>query len=311
MVDANLRQAITRKHFTTPPPINCNDDLVEHSSRIITISSYTRCISQECLLMPEVFDCFLDSGNDYRRIYRDISEMGRRMRTLIGSFPKQFLGIYDVSADAGLVWLSTARRTLAISASDKIIMLHRPLLLQAFRTSAFSDVRQTCLSAAVTIFREHEHMATAAEETLSIWTQSAFCTTATVVLGLELLYGQTGLGSRQDEYLAMLERASDRLQNRRCDTMATKCAKLIHALIAAHDELAVSEQLSSASERMRMADQLIHDQRLLSQVISVAAPENDQVADVLSCNWTCHDISQDECAFDFDIWYHQIFTEFS
>ncbi|KAJ6779818.1 hypothetical protein PWT90_01510 [Aphanocladium album] len=308
-IELENAKAITRKHFTTPIPINCNDDLVALPENIVTSSSYTRCIAEECLLMPEVFDGFLDMEDDLRRTYRHISEMGKRMKWLISSFPKQFLGNYAVPADMGLVWLPTARRTLAISVSDKIIMLHRPLLLQVFRTSAFPDVKQTCLSAALTILREHAHAASAAHETLSIWTQSAFCTAATVVLGLELLYGEAGADSRHEDYLDLLKDTSERLKKRRCDTMATKCAKLIWALIAAHDELAVSEQLTSANERARMADNLIHDQRLLSQVVSVAAPEINPTSDGLSADWAYPDISQDDYSFDFDIWYNQIFND--
>ncbi|KAJ3497583.1 hypothetical protein NLG97_g1792 [Lecanicillium saksenae] len=285
-----------------------DDDLVSQSEDTITSSSYTRCIAAECLLMPEVFDGFLGSENDHRRIYQHISDMGKRMKSLISSFPKQFLGSCHASADMGLVWLPTARRTLAISVSDKIIMLHRPLLLQAFRTSAFPDVKQTCLSAALTIFREHENTALGTHEILSIWTQSAFCTTATVVLGLELLYGEVGAGSRHEDYLATLKNASERLQTRRCDTMATKCSKLIWALIGAHDELAVSEQLTSANDRTRMADCLIHDQRLLSQVLSVAAPETGPSSDTAPEDWAYSDVYQQGYAFDFDVWYNQIFT---
>ncbi|OAA75940.1 Zn(2)-C6 fungal-type DNA-binding domain protein [Akanthomyces lecanii RCEF 1005] len=199
----------------------------------------------------------------------------------------------------------------SISVADKVVMLHRPLLLQAFRTSALPDVKQTCLSAAVTILLEHGHATSTSEETPSVWTQSAFCTTATVVLGLELLYGQTGPDSKHHGYLTILRDASARLEKRRCDMMAIKCGRLIHAFLEAHDDLAVSEQLTPGRERVHLADNIIRDHRLMSQVVSVEATEADLKSDGLLSNWMLYnDISlgPEQFAFDFDAWYNQIFT---
>ncbi|TQV91592.1 serine carboxypeptidase [Cordyceps javanica] len=308
-------EVITRKHFTTPIPMNCNDDLLEQPENAITISAYTRCVAQECLLMPEVFDGFLSDVDDHRRVYRHVCAMGNRMKALIASFPKPFLGNDSSSSAASdIAWLATARRTLAISVSDKIIMLHRPLLLHAFRTSDFSDVRQTCLSAALTILRENDKAACAVEETLSVWTQSAFCTTAVVVLVLELMYGSAGADSKHEEYILQLQRTSERLEKRRCDAMAAKCAKLIRALIVAHGDLTACELLLSAQDRVQMADQIIQDQRLLSQVISVVAPENEPFTNKTPSLWPFYNDDtqeQEQFGFDFNAWYSEMFAQFS
>lgn len=262
--------------------------------------------------MPEVLDGLADMTSP-NRVYHHLLHMGQRMTGLISSFPKPFLKNCPMGSVSEIPWLLTARRTLAISASDKIIMLHRPLLLPSFRTSAFPKVRDICTSAALTILREHENTTQSNNAILSIWTQSAFCTTATVVLGLALLYRQTTSAAQHEEFRKMLQNTSSILERRRCDSMATKCANLIHALIVA-DAAANAEvgDGDSTEARRKVADKLIQDQSLLSLVISGANSRAVSNTDVFPSAWPLDGQGltpfDDNLVFDFDTWYNQLFT---
>lgn len=86
-----------------------------------------------------------------------------------------------------LSWLPLARASFTISVADKIIMIHRPVLFWFFYIPEFQRTRTTCISAALTILQQHKKI-TEREGTIFLWTHSAVCVTAAVVIGLDLLY---------------------------------------------------------------------------------------------------------------------------
>jgi len=229
--------------FSTDVPSNCDDhDLVEQSDDIATSSSYVRIVAREAMLMTPILDGLgpLTSRKPLPAIYEHILKCDQDMRLLVQQIPSFLLRdveLQEPEASLTVPWIHTARRTLAISAADKIIMMHRPVLFYAFMNPAFSKTRETCTAAAKTILREHEQAAT--DGTLSIWTQSAFCITAAMVLGLDLLHRVTHTDDQASEHRHQLARAADRLRARRCDVLAAKAARLIDVFLAVEEDLVI------------------------------------------------------------------------
>ncbi|CAK7220330.1 hypothetical protein SCUCBS95973_004122 [Sporothrix curviconia] len=206
--------------YMTPLPQNCNDDdMIERDSDMPTDSSYVRMLGRSAALIPPLLDG-LGDGNG------------------------------TCTYNNSIKWLPIARRTLAISAAETVIMIHRPVLLDAFRSGgkAFSQTRTTCIAAAATILREHEQ--TMAEQTLSMWAHSAVCVTGAVVLGLELLYRTEVTGDTTLTYRQMMARAADRLRTRHCDAVAKRGAALIETLLAAEKDLALRMTQTTARTAM-------------------------------------------------------------
>ncbi|KAF5482880.1 hypothetical protein CGCF413_v015495 [Colletotrichum fructicola] len=111
-----------------------------------------------------------------------------------------------------LSWLSLARASFTISVADKIIMIHRPMRFWFFYIPEFQRTRTTCISAALTILQQHEKI-TEREGTIFLWTHSAVCVTAAVVIGLNLLC--------------------------QCDIIAGRGAVLIDAILGMEEEIVV------------------------------------------------------------------------
>lgn len=253
-------------------PLNCDDhDLAEQSDEVATSSSYVRVVAREAMLMTPVLDGLgpLTARKPLPEIYEHILKCDQDMRLLVQSVPSFLIRDRDLGAPEGAPWIQTARRTLAISAADKIIMMHRPVLFYSFSNPAFSATRTTCTAAAVTILREHEQAA--ADGTLSIWTQSAFCITAAMVLGLGLLYRDSHADEQASEHRQMLARAAIRLRARRCDILAAKAARLIDVFLAVEEDLvirAMRKRGGSVAEAQREAvAEMIQSQEILTRFL--------------------------------------------
>lgn len=321
---ADSNAVVHHLQYSTPLPLNCDDDdLVPHDDNTITTSSYTRCVAKECLLMPRLLDGIVSSASSPSLLdqYSLLLRVDQEMRDTISSFPTALLNHSYTAASADLNnmrWLPTARRTLAISAADKIIMIHRPLMYRALRTPDLPKTRRICLAAALRILREHERDAIEDRETLSIWTQTAFCTSAVTVLGLELLCGPIHKSPHAAEYRQLLSNTAFRLKQRRLDTMASRCVNLIDVYLAADAE--VRSGLSTASRRpppqkhMEYVDELVQSQKIITDFLSLT-----KSAELLDSTNTAGDIaplpgnsnvpfiSVDD-ADDFESWYNSLFA---
>lgn len=228
--------------------------MVERDDSVPTSSSYGRMVAREAMLMPQVLDGLgpLTSRKPMSNIYEHILKCDKDMRQLFRGMPAYLLR--DTTPDnlhklSQPVWLPTARRTLAISAADKIITTHRPVLFYSFQDPAFSTTRTTCCAAAVTILREHERAVM--DGTLSIWTQTAFCITAVMVLGTELLHRQAD--EQAAIYRQLLSKVGERLRSRRCDVLARSCAELVGVFLKLEEELVV--------KAMRMHEGTLEEKR--------------------------------------------------
>ncbi|KAM0268397.1 hypothetical protein ACHAQH_009994 [Verticillium albo-atrum] len=203
---------------------------------------------------------------------------------------------------------------MAISAADKIINIHRPLLIHSFQNPQFSRTRATCTAAAVTILREPERAA--AEDTVAIWTQTAFCITAVIVLGLELLHQSSHTSETATEHRELLSGAIDRLRKRSCDVLADRCATLIKVLLSAEEELVIKimrKRDGTIEAKQREAvDELIANQDILAKFLDL-----DPASGMLPTFWESPIVSDsfdpavvyDFGAYeDFDVWYNEVFA---
>ncbi|KAG7101679.1 Lactose regulatory protein LAC9 like [Verticillium longisporum] len=312
--------AIHPAQFTTPIPRNCNDDdLIEKDNTAMTSSAYTRIIAQQALLVAPALDGLgpLGSRKHSKEIYEHISRCDADMRRNIHSLPTCLLREDHRDSQGPVIslpWLPTARRTMAISAADKIINIHRPLLFYSFQSSHFPRTRATCTAAAVTILREHERAAS--EDTVAIWTQTAFCITAVIVLGLELLHQSSHSSEAAIEYRQLLSKAGERLRKRACDVLAAKCATLIEVLLSVEEELVIKVMRmrdGTIEEKQREAiDELIASQDILAKFLDL-----DPVFGMRPMFWespaaseawdpaVLYDVEQFE---DFDVWYNEVFS---
>ncbi len=251
--------------------------------------------------------------------YSLLLRVDQEMRSTISGFPAALLGHSATKNPPELEcirWLPTAQRTLAISAADKIIMIHRPLMYRALRTPDLPKTRLTCLSAAVTILREHERDTAEGRETLSIWTQTAFCTSAATVLGLELLYGPIHKSPHTAEYRQLLSSTALRLKQRQLDTMASGCVNLIDVFLAADAEatsLSNARRRSPPQKHMEYVDELVRSQKIVTNLYSLT-----QVTEPLGSNDMVHEatpLADSTVPFtslddvdDFESWYNGLFA---
>ncbi|CAK7235490.1 hypothetical protein SBRCBS47491_009310 [Sporothrix bragantina] len=290
--------------YMTPLPQNCNDDdMVDRDPAVPTNSSYVRMLGRTATLIPPLLDGLgaMGARKSPAEAYQHILACDRVMRANVSQIPEFLLRDDDSSrssisnSNSSIKWLPLARRTLAISAAEKIIMIHRPVLLDAFQSGgeAYSLTRTTCVAAATTILREHEQ--TMAEQSLSIWTHSAFCVTGAVILGLELFHRADHTDDTAHTYRQMMARAADRLRTRRCDAMAKRGALLIDTLLAAEEDLVLRMMRTARTARATGADEVsgrstaeTHQQAIINEMIgsheimarflAIAPPKTDKTA---------------------------------
>lgn len=246
-----------------------------------------------------------------------VIEKDQRLRKFVGDIPT-FLLHPSPSIPDLFPWLGIARRSLAITTADKvnilplisiyvnidsveIIMIHRPYLVQSFQRPQYAFTHKTCVSAATTILREHQRIAD--EDDISIWTHSAFCITAVMVLGLELLYPRKDRASKAEHYRELLIQAKERLDKREGDVMADRGVRLIDTILQeAREESSILDDdpkhgNSSVDFRkvltrfLTLDDHLLHTSELhnANQVTGTDLEPPFPISD------------------DFDIWLNQIF----
>lgn len=179
-------------------------------------------------------------------------------------------------------------------------MIHRSFLLKSFQSPAYLFTKTTCISAAMTILREHEQIASAGSDCPPIWVHSAFCVTAIVVICLNILYCHASMAQdTKEHYQTLIMKARTRLSRYSNNTMARRGVFLVDAMLdedllhmATHSR---SETASRKPEFVRILDRFLQqDQQNLYSHSSIAEPDTFEpnVGDQLE---------------DFDTWYNQIF----
>ncbi len=200
-----------------------------------------RIVAREAVLMTPVLDGLgpLASRKPLPAIYEHILKCDRNMRLLIQQVPPFLL------RDAGPprtppgspapAWLHTARRTLAISAADKIIMIHRPVLFYSFANPAFANTRTTCTAAAMTILREHEAGRLRPRHRVHLDPVGLLHHRRRSARARPAPPPRPRRPPRPPSTRHALAKAADRLRARRLDVLAAKAARLIDVFLAVEE----------------------------------------------------------------------------
>jgi hypothetical protein len=120
-----------------------------------------------------------------------------------------------------------------LTAFQQIIMIHRPFLLKSFKSPLYLFTRRTCVSAAMTILREHE-LADQDEECMPLWVHSAFAVTAVVVLCLNMTFADGNVVQSSynlESQRQLIQKARDRLTRQKADSLARRGVYLIDVLL--------------------------------------------------------------------------------
>ncbi|KAK1672747.1 hypothetical protein BDP55DRAFT_695962 [Colletotrichum godetiae] len=225
---------INPSHYSTSFPRNANDaDLTDAPEEVLTVSTYVRVLGAIAQLMPELADGMgpLRAQKSAREQYAHVLRMDQKMREKVQSIPR-FLLQKDELLESQCAWLGIARQSLAITAAEKIVMIHRPFLFLSFQSDSYTHTRRTCVAAAVTILREHKSIVESGE--VSLWTHVAFSITAAIILSFEVICDQSlERDSRQEGYLDAIRDAREHLLGRTTnDILSHRGVVLIDAIFS-------------------------------------------------------------------------------
>lgn len=287
-------------HFSTGRPLNADErNLSELPPNVPTVSTYVRVLVELAALMPGLADGLgpMARRKPRREQYEHILRVDQKMRAIVNSIPP-FLLRSDKAKESRIPWLGIARRSLAITAAEKIIMIHRPFLFLCFHDSTYGHSRRTCVAAAMTILREHE--AIVEEGEASIWTHTAFAITASVILCFE---GNALLKDPKNEkvkiYRDAVAAARERLASRVGDVLAQRGVALIDAISIAEgsgSSIDVNRIFANFSTLSRNAE----DATMFGEVPADSPDGIPGVDTEMQLTW-----NQEE---DFDRWFNEVFN---
>lgn len=309
-------------HYSTPSPRNLDDDrLSELPSHLPTVSSYVRVLLEMAALMPDLHDGLgpMKQRKPLREQYEHILRIDARMRSAVRGFPV-FLLRQDMQHEERLPWLGTARRSLAITAAEKIVMIHRPFLLRSFQMPQYSFTRQTCTAAARTILSQYEALVEAKD--LSIWTHTAFCITAAVILCFEIRTSTgTNVSEGAEEKVKMhkeaVEAAREHLVRRKIDVLAQRGVTLIDLLLHSRGSddpstfgTHVMAEFNNVTSNMfsvpHGAEQGTHQ---FASVGLPAFPHEDNLNGMDTMDYSNMDFEFDYTGNEFEKWFNGIFVD--
>lgn len=178
-------------------------------------------------------------------------------------------------------------------------MIHRSFLVKSFQSPVYLFTRTTCVSAAMTILREHEQIAGRGFECPPIWLHSAFCVTAIVVICLNLLYCHHSMTSDAKlQHQTLINKARGRLGKCRNDTMARRGVLLIDAMLAEDVSDSATQDTPSSTNRPEFL-------RILNRFVQ-RDQEGKQVQASMPDMHTSASLPYSQVD-DFDTWYNQMF----
>jgi hypothetical protein len=178
--------SLNPRFFTTAKPLNCNDDdMVPQPSNVPTQASYCNYRYDIAALMPQLLDAMAGCNTLFTK-YEQVLHYDEKMRKLATACIPTFLSTNAPVAADWPIYVGWARRSLAICASHKIIMIHRKFLGLSFTNSAFSFTRRTCIAASKTILKEA--LSGTDEQGPILWIEQAFSVAAGIILSLDILH---------------------------------------------------------------------------------------------------------------------------
>ncbi|KAI7505082.1 hypothetical protein KC367_g781 [Hortaea werneckii] len=310
LVNAGIRiaqcLAINPKSFSTRMPLNSDDDrLIDRDTSILTISTCAVIVSKIARLMPDILECTYATEKDETAMYQQVISADRRMRELFATLPAVTLRKQVASQEPQVSWIATARRTLSISAADKIIMIHRSFLLKSLQSPLYLFTRNTCVSAAMTILREHGELSTSGSGCFSIWVHSAFCVTATVVLCLNILHANKQIPPSLrsiEQQLDLVMSARARLESQSCDVMARRGVHIIDAMLEERDRL----RFVSTPSGVNRSGEMSFD-RIARRFFELEDANDDRTIESSGPVVDIEENSMTEWPQDFDVWFRSTF----
>lgn len=227
-------------------PRNCHDDdAFVLPDSIPTVTGYSRFLYAIAGIMPRLQDGLMSCNTPFTR-YEQVMKWDKQLRSLATNARPAYLSscALDSTWPAYIPW---ARRSLAISSSHKIIMIHRSFLSESFTNQAFAFTRRTCLAASKTIIKEYKMVVE--EDGPVLWIHQAFSIAASIILILDVLHqGETVV--EVEQHLQMVEDVLLILKKCHNSMIAVRGVKLISALLS---EVA-SSSIRHDTGRKRRAD---------------------------------------------------------
>lgn len=179
-------------------------------------------------------------------------------------------------------------------------MIHRAFLLQSFRSPALRFTKDTCVSAATTILREHDDILKLGSGCPILWSHSAFCVTAIVVLCLNLFYCRdTQPATMSAHQRSLVTDARYRLDAQRIDSMARRGVLLIDIMLAEIDRLWEQQHVAEDSDFLEII-RSFYKKDENSQLLDNATDEMDTMP--------IEDAQVGQLE-DFGVWFANVFGE--
>lgn len=219
--------SLNPRFITTSIPLNCNDDdMVARPLSIPTQASYCNYRYEIAALMPRLLDATSECNTLFTK-YQQVLKYDDKMRKLATASMPTFLSTGSAISTTWPVYVGWARRSLAICAAHKIIMIHRKFLGLSFTNTAFSFTRRTCVAAAKTILKEA--LSATYQNGPVLWIEQAFSVAAGIVLSLDNAHKDP----QQDEFdnhALLMDRTIDYLKSFKGNSIAARGAQLLTAL---------------------------------------------------------------------------------
>jgi hypothetical protein len=214
-------------YSSSDQPMNCHDrDMLALPESVPTITSYCRLLTRIASIMPQLQDDLMSCNTPYTR-FEQVVKWDKQMRVLSTAERPPFLLNIPIDPSWPL-YIPWARRSLAISSSHKIIMIHRSFLSESFTNPAFSFTRRTCLAASKTIIKEYK-LAIDDEEPV-LWIHQAFSVAAAIILILDAIH-RSPTESEYREHKQLAEHTVEILRQCENSMIATRGVKLLSALL--------------------------------------------------------------------------------
>jgi hypothetical protein len=208
-------------------PTNCNDDDLERRPECVpTQASYCNYRHEIAALMPRLLDASSQCNTLFTK-YEQVLKFDERMRKLATASMPPFLSTSAPIDPDWPAWIGWGRRSLAICASHKIIMIHRRFLGLSFTNTAFSFTRRTCVAAAKTILKEA--LSAKDQEGPIIWIEQAFSVAAGIVLCLDIAHREPDQGDLE-HHATLMERTITYLRSFEASKIASRGAQLLSTL---------------------------------------------------------------------------------
>jgi len=197
-------------------------------SSIPTITSYSNYHYDIAALIPQLQDAMAHSNTPFTK-YEHVLTYDTKMRDLATASMPTFLSTRSPIPDDWPNFVPWARRSLAICAAHKIIMIHRKFIDLSFTSSAFASTRKTCVAAAKTIL--HEIKTPIDKEGPVLWIDQAFTVAAGIILCLDAFHRKS-TDSKTLEHRTLAEDAIQFLQQYPTSMIASRGIRLLNFLVA-------------------------------------------------------------------------------